>query len=263
MSLVSLADVNPNAVEQFGGKATTLARLIQEGYTVPDGIAIEAQFSQNGRLHRIGDRVEEWARSQGSTPIIVRSSANIEDGAANSFAGLFESFIVPSDDVLEAVERCYSFIDSTRVTTYSQTFGIDPETIRLGVIVQKVVDADACGVCFTTHPVRDDDTVVIEAAAGIGHSEQDNVTPDRFVVSQNGELVTKDVSVQQYTTVLTETGLIDRESAVEEQVVTDRTAVRIAEQCLDIEEALGYQADIEWAIRDGTVFILQARPITT
>jgi len=259
----SLDDIDPDAVEDYGGKATTLARLRQEGYPVPEGFAVDARFSREGDLASIADALRERAETLDTEAIVVRSSANREDATASSFAGLFESFIVEPSEVLEAARRCYSFLEAERVGLYCRSVGIDPDELRLGLVVQEMIVSDVCGVAFTEHPVRDRQGAVVEAVRGVAYSEQDDITPDRWTFSADLDLEDRTITTQPLVREVDGTDLTEVDASVAEPVLTDEQAFSIAEMSRSIADDLGYEADVEWGMVDGDIVIFQARPITT
>lgn len=263
MRLPSLDELDPDAVEDYGGKATTLARLRQEGYPVPEGFAVDARFSRQEDLASIEDELRERTGALDADAIVVRSSANLEDATASSFAGLFESFVVEPSEVLDAARRCHSFLEADRVDMYCRSVGIDTEELRLGLVVQEMIASDVCGVAFTEHPVRDREGVVVEAVRGAAYSEQDDITPDRWTFSTDLDLEDRSIMTQPLVREVDGTDLAEKDAAVDEPVLADEEARSIAEMARSIADDLGYEADVEWGVVDGDIVIFQARPITT
>lgn len=263
MRLPALDELDPDAVEDYGGKATTLARLRQEGYPVPDGFAVDARFSLDEDIASIEDELRERVEAMDAEAIVVRSSANLEDATASSFAGLFESFVVEPSDVLDAARRCHSFLEADRVDMYCRSVGIEKDELRLGLVVQEMIASDVCGVAFTEHPVRDREGTVVEAVRGAAYSEQDDITPDRWTFSPDLDLEDRSITAQPLVREVDDTDLREVDASVEEAVLTDEQARSIAEMARSIAADLGYEADVEWGMVDGDIVVFQARPITT
>ena len=120
--------------------------------------------------------------------VAVRSSATAEDTAGTSFAGEYETYVgMKTDaDVELHVRRCWASAFSARALGYAWKNNIDPLTIHMAVVIQKVVDARAAGVMFTVSPTTGDRSrIVIEACHGLGLGVVGGeVTPDRFVVAK-------------------------------------------------------------------------------
>ena len=83
--------------------------------------------------------------------------------------------------VLEHVRRCWASLFTERAVTYRLRNGYDQQQIRIAVIVQQMVHADASGVLFTADPVSGNRRVAsIEASFGLGEAPVSGlVTPDR------------------------------------------------------------------------------------
>ena len=105
--------------------------------------------------------------------VAVRSSAVDEDGAAHSFAGQYETYlnIVGVDAVAEAIVRCWTSVHTARALAYRQEQGLSVAGVRLAVLVQQLIPADAAAVVFSANPVTGSrDEVVINAGWGLGES---------------------------------------------------------------------------------------------
>ena len=114
----------------------------------------------------------------------------------------------------------------------------------MAVVVQQKVDAEKAGVAFSNHPVtRRKDRMMIEAVYGLGEQVVDgSVTPDQYIVDRKGR---EKKSQTPHGGVL----------AVDE-------LARISELAVQLETHHGKPQDIEWAIFQKEVYLLQSRPIT-
>jgi phosphoenolpyruvate synthase/pyruvate phosphate dikinase len=126
--------------------------------------------------------------------VSVRSSATAEDLPFASFAGQQDTFlnIVGEEEVLNAVRRCWASLWSERAVNYRASNGIDQHTVRLAVVVQRMVDASVAGVLFTANPLTGKRRqAVIDANPGLGEAVVSGATnPDQFVVdSASGEII--------------------------------------------------------------------------
>jgi phosphohistidine swiveling domain-containing protein len=242
--VLELADpqaCNPNAV---GMKAATLARLIARSFRVPQGfvvtaVACEKVHSGGGIPPELSSEIRSHLDRLGQCPLAVRSSGLAEDLPDASYAGQYESVlgVVGNDAVSEAIAHCVASASSARVRAYQGAH----EPARMAVIVQRMVSADAAGVAFTANPVTGDREVLVSAVKGLGDRlVGGEATPDEWIV--RGEDVTCARSPE---------GALDQERARE-----------IAALATSVEDVFGAPQDIEWALADGSLFLLQARPIT-
>jgi len=200
----------------------------------------------------------------------VRSSATVEDQPEASFAGQHDSFlnVRGNDAVVAAVKRCWLSLFSERAISYRVRKGIAPGRAQMAVIVQQLIPADAAGVMFTADPASSDsDSILIEAAFGLGEAVvQGKVTPDRIrVLRAKRQMVRREPGLKGIQIVAGEKGVREELLPAEKTnspVLDDETASRLAELGLKVEYLFGVPQDIEWAQRDGRLFLLQSRPIT-
>ena len=123
------------------------------------------------------------------------------------------------------------------MTSYA---GVQPP--RLAVLVQPMVAATAAGIAFTADPVTGErGCVVIDAVAGIGDRLASGAaTPDRWII--RGDAIHQEPTA---------------EAAIDES-----RARLVADLARRVEAEFGTPQDIEWALVDTEVVLLQARPIT-
>jgi len=240
--LVNLDDAHAGVAALVGNKAATLAVLRRSGFQVPPGlvvpsdafgvVSVDLPASVRATLPSVPDLL-------GSGPWAVRSSGTAEDDDQTSFAGQFESFLnVETDGLADAVLRCWQSAQSDRVKTYAGDRGSG----SMAVLIQPMIPADAAGVAFTTDPVSGEHHTVIEAVAGLGERLlSGEADPERWIVASSGII----------------------NPPAEENLLTTEQARMIGDLARRVEEHQGRPQDIEWAIAGGSIWLLQARPITT
>ena len=168
-----LAAVSPQASPQDYEDASTRIRDLFAAGTMPAAIAAELGAAY-GRL------------GNADTAVAVRSSATAEDLASASFAGQQETYlnIRGAEALAAAVTDCWASLWTARAMAYRAREGIGPDAVRLAVVVQQMVEAEAAGVMFTANPANGRrDQIVISAAWGLGESVvSGTVTTDDVVV---------------------------------------------------------------------------------
>jgi pyruvate,water dikinase len=227
--------------DRYGGKAAGLAALRRLGLPVPVGFVI-ADASADVDAREAGECFSRMA-ARGATPVAVRSSALGEDGDDQSFAGQYDSVLgVDSvDDFVAAVHTCADSVHSRRASSYS-----GQPTATMHLVVQRMVDARAAGVVFTADPATGRrDLMVIDAIAGLGEALVDGTaSPDHLLLDREGNPAVREVG--------------------EVPVLAPDEIANIRSGALRAAEQWGRPMDLEWAIdRSGTLWWLQARPITT
>jgi pyruvate,water dikinase len=240
------------AGEPVGGKAEGLARLREMGLRIPHAVVLVGAGLANDRA-ALDALIPEILDRLGQGRLAVRSSAIGEDGAEASFAGQYETVLdVAGPKALrDAIEICLRSAQSDRASAYRDARdaqGEESEGGVMSVVIQRMVDARASGVCFTADPVTNRrNRLVIDSVAGLGEAlVSGHASPD------HDEWLRAE---QRW-----EPTQLAGDSAVLRQDERD-TLVR---EALQAERETGEPVDLEWAIdRAGTLFWLQARPITT
>ena len=207
---------------------------------------------------------------EGQTAVAVRSSATAEDLPGASFAGQQQTFLNVRGQgaVLEAVKRCWASLWTARAMAYRRRQGTDPVSVSLVVVVQQMVHSDAAGVMFTANPANGRrDEAVINAAWGLGESVvSGSVTPDFIIVEKEGERVkSRDTADKEVRTVYTADGTGEQtvpEAWQRQAVLDDQAAAELVRYGTRIENLYESPQDVEWALADRRLFILQARPVT-
>jgi pyruvate,water dikinase len=128
-----------------------------------------------------------------ASAVAVRSSATAEDLPEAAFAGQQETFlnVVGEDALMNAVRACWDSLWSERAILYRARQNVDQNTVKLSVVVQKMVPADVAGVMFTVDPVSGArDELVIDASPGLGEAVVGGmVTPDHFIVNKRSRRI--------------------------------------------------------------------------
>ncbi len=214
----------------------------------------------------------EKGNKEESVAVAVRSSATAEDLPFASFAGQQDTYlnIAGIDALLDAVRRCWSSLWTDRAVSYRASNGIDPRSVRLAVVVQRLVEARVAGVLFTANPLTGRRRqAVIDASPGLGEAVVSGaVNPDHFVVNTTtGEIVERRPGDKRIAIQATPGGGTERvELAAQssEACLSDDQVRALAALGARVEGYYGAPQDTEWAIDDsGKLWLTQARPITT
>jgi pyruvate,water dikinase len=213
---------------------------------------------------------EAYARMGEDAEVAVRSSAVSEDSETASFAGQQETYlhVHGADEVLARIRECWASFFTERALFYRREKG-SLEDFDIAVVVQRMVTPDVAGVLFTIDPTRNrKDRMVVEAVLGLGEGVvSGQLTPDHYQLARDGTVKRSKVCEQPYAVVRGEHGGI-RELPLEPErgaapKLDEDQLRKLAAVGRDLEERLGRPQDIEWAIEDGELYVLQARPVTT
>lgn len=237
-----------------GGKAYNLDILTKNGINVPKWCVVN---SAEDNFETVGDKL-----------YAVRSSAVGEDGSGNSFAGQMESYLyVKPQDIKARIQDVINSANSERIKFYREQNGLSDEDIKVGVIIQEMINSEVSGVAFSSNPITGKrDEIVISSVFGLGEGlVSGELNADTFIVE--GEKITKNVVEKPYKIVFDKekgfgTTQVENENPSESSL-TDEQIQEIAQKVKEIVKIYGKPQDIEWAYEGGKLYILQARPITT
>ena len=203
--------------------------------------------------------------------VAVRSSATAEDLPEASFAGQQSTFlnVRGAENCLQEVKECWASLFEPRSIYYRTTNNFDHLKVGLAAVVQQMVQSEKAGVMFTVEPMSQDrNKISIEGAYGLGEIVVSGmVTPDRYVVDKNSlRIDVKDIAKQTWMIAKVNDkneNVPIREEMQARQKLTDQQVTELARLGKKIEQHYGKPQDIEWAVADNKLFIVQSRPITT
>jgi pyruvate,water dikinase len=284
-AIVWLGDPACHDLALVGGKAANLSRLAAR-HRVPPGFCLTAATydspaAEDGALPpplRAEVRAAYTALGErcglAAPAVAVRSSALDEDGGAASFAGQHLTIlnVVGVDALEEAIVRCWRSLHEERAVAYRAQNGLSLEGARLAVLVQLLVPAEAAGVIFSANPVTNRrDEAIVTASYGLGESiVGGTATPDTYTVRKDGsggpQIVDRQLGEKAVMTVLVDGGTTEAPvpvglrtlPAVQDALILDAVRLGIA-----LEQEMGWPVDVECAWQQGTLYLIQCRPITT
>ncbi len=289
--IIPIEKVTSKDTSIVGGKGAALARLTALGYRVPRGFCISTRIYKRfmeatGLNHRINTELgrrdldsmrweELWDTSlrirnffsttplpedirtllveeltRWNLPLVVRSSAPGEDSTASSFAGLHESHvdIRELEDILEKIKLVWSSLWSDSALLYRKEMNLDIYNSSMGVVIQEMISGEVSGVAFSRNPLDGKNEIVIEAVEGLNQKLVDGETePCRWVIDRSNKEVQSVIQSRETSSLL-----------------LDKDSLELLSSTLkNLEEEFTFPIDLEWTIRDGSLYLLQARPITT
>lgn len=242
---------------------------------------------------------EKYAQLGEQARVAVRSSATAEDLPDASFAGQQETYlnVRGAEAVLTQIRNCYASLWGNRAVCYRSNQGYDQLSVALAVVIQKMVESEKAGVLFTVNPInRNPDEMQINSSYGLGESVvSGKVTADSYLCDKQGKVKSCQIGSKETQIIYADTqgtaapanaqctpddvitsdaqkttgdAADTKEVAVSEKMqkarcLNDEEIAVLCAEALHIEKHYGCPMDIEWAIAGGSVYILQARAITT
>ncbi|MCI0769642.1 MAG: hypothetical protein J4N83_05145 [Chloroflexi bacterium] len=222
--------------------------------------------------------IQEAYRRLGGGFVAVRSSATAEDLPKASFAGQHSTYlnVQGQEAVIDAVKACWASLFEAHAMFYREEKGFDHLGVGIAVPVQRMVDADVAGVMFTCEPVSNDPSkLFIEAVYGLGEAlVSGQLSPDTYVVDKaNMRLERVSVARQEWRMARGAGGDAPHEGAnrqvavppeqAGQQKLDEASIMALVEFGKKLEAHYNHPQDIEWAVEDGTLYLLQTRAITT
>lgn len=205
-------------------------------------------------------------------PVAVRTSATVEDSADASFAGQGDTFlnVVGETNVVHRVRDCWSSLFTSRSIFYQVKKHYDHFKIGVAVPVQKLVDSEISGICFTANPVTNEKNhIIVETVWGLGeYIVQGVVSPDQHIIDKNNWTIISENHVEQNTQLIRSKDYETKEVSVpktkqNKKKIDNTMAIKIAKIGQKLHNHYGKAQDIEFAIDRGKLYIVQTRPITT
>jgi len=222
---------------KIGKKAERLFIMKENGINVPSLFCVNEIPDEEKLLSVLSDGKE----------FSVRSSAFCEDSASLSFAGQFDSFLfVKKEDVFKKINECFLSAENENVISYCRENKINPDDIKMSVIIEEMVDAEKSGVIFSANPQG----ILNETVIVLGNGTGDNVVEEKT-----------DVTTCYFNR--TDKKYYTEKTGGNPPLFTDELAEELIALTGKIEKIFGGFCDIEFAIKDDEIFILQSRPITT
>jgi len=253
----------------YGGKCASLARALQAGLPAPGGYALSvAQVARIARgsaadFSHIAALFGELAPA-----MAVRSSAVGEDSSDASFAGQHLSVlnIMDADAVLAAIIAVYQSAHTPEALAYRARLQVagDP---AIAVVLQKQVLSEVAGVMFTRNPLGGANERYIEASWGLGEAIVAGlVVPDRFRIHIDGTILERIAGEKDLMLVADPGGTVVEVEVAPERIealcLSDQQLAQLHTLASSCQRVYGAEIDIEWAIHDGQLYLLQCRGIT-
>ena len=200
-------------------KAQNLLKLKEKGLPIPFFQIVDEDKKYNKKL------------INSSKKYAIRSSASLEDDALTSFAGQFDTYLnISGSDIDEYLDKCFNSKNNEQVVAYAHDLGINPDTIKMQVIIQEMVQSSLSGILFTANPQGLLNEIVEDKVNTTTYYY--NLTDNKYYYEGINYLTNEQIE--------------------ELKLLAHR-----------ITDALGPYQDIEFAIQNNYIYILQARPITT
>jgi len=252
-------------VELVGRKGHNLTRMWQAGLPIPPGFCVTCDGIEKVGFAELNRALADL----GPGAFAVRSSAIQEDATDASFAGMLVSRlnVTATEGVLSTLREIRNSAVAPAIVGYSRRLNV-PHSSRIAAVVQVFLTAQASGVLFMRDPRTAAAHFVVEGCWGLGPGIVEGlVRPDRWMISsEDGTVISSEVADKDI-------AIVPREQGGVTQMPVDAACRR--RPCLTVEwlhqlsrlaaecdQLFGAPQDIEWAVWDNRIWLLQSRPIT-
>lgn len=232
---------------------------------IPDQVreAIVSAYAALGRAGRDAD--------EAGVPVAVRSSATAEDLPSAAFAGQQDTYlnVTGVDALLDSVRACWGSLWTDRAIAYRRRLGLDSASVRIAVVVQRMVDPAVAGVMFTANPVTGArDETVVDASPGLGEAVVAGlVTPEHYVLDRRGRIRKHATGRHEVVLRPRPGGGVSRETGNSQDGDAEPLPRHVLDELARLGRSVtahfdGTPQDIEWAYDAERVWLLQSRPMT-
>lgn len=234
-----IVDIGNYRSYNIGGKASKLFQMYEDGLNIPWLICVNGDLNECELANSLREFDDDELFS-------VRSSSSVEDGSENSFAGQFDTYLnVKKCDVFEFTRKIKDISTNLGLIDYCSKINVDISSVEINVIIQKMVCSDLSGIIFTANPQGLLNEMVIVVGEGTG----DNVVGDLVSTTSYYYNTSDNIYYYEKNDI---SPLIDDETIQLLVQISNKIKIMFDEEC-----------DIEFAIRENVIYILQARSITT
>jgi pyruvate,water dikinase len=212
------------------------------------------------------ERIETEFQGQA---IALRSSASAEDLADASFAGIYESYLNLKtwQEIERHIRLVWASLWSDAALLYQKELKLDVEESAMATICQIMVPSDKAGVAFSRNPLNSKEAL-IEAVYGLNQGLVDgDVEPDRWSIDrETGRILTENKAEHTAQMSPASKGVILQpllSNQAPDPVLSQQEIARIFSDLKRVENLFHSPQDMEWTFQGNSLYILQARPITT
>jgi pyruvate,water dikinase len=220
--------------------------------------------------NELGSTIRDYVEKHfAETPLVVRSSAPGEDSSETSFAGLHESYVnvKGTESVLKHIKLVWASLWSDASLLYRQELGLDVNQSSMAVVVQEIISGDVSGISFSQNP-GDPAQCVIESVYGLNQALVDGtLEPDRWLLEKaTGKIISHTAAERNKALYPSGDGTALASLSSSQKSIPPLNEENVRSVCqlvMKAEEIFGSPQDVEWTIKENSIYILQSRPITT
>jgi len=256
-----------HSLENVGAKALSLCFLKENNFNVPNFYFIDFEILNDIKNNKLSIEkfLSDWKQThqiQENTLWAVRSSANVEDGAKDSYAGLFETKInVPFSQLATAIHQVLEAYDNVAVQKYSA----NSEQFSYGIIIQEMIRSEFSGVIFSHNPFDvEKEEIFINLIPGLG----ENLVSGKDIgigITVDGTKIEFQNIEEDFSGEIFKNGKLEPISYTGESLVENINPFlqELINSTRKLSKLKKQPVDIEFTISNHQIYWLQIRPITS
>jgi len=208
--------------------------------------------------------------------VAVRSSSPIEELKLDAFTGQHSTFlnVRGKEELLEKLISCWASLFSPKNIFYALNRGFDISSMKMAVVVQKMVQAEASGILYTVNPIDNNPSKMsIDAVLGLGEVlSSGQINPDTYIVDkEQEEIAEKHIVPQEWMLVRKGRSKKGEDPNVKVQVgevwkarqkVSTPHIVHLIKIGKKIETHFKVPQEVEWTYEGGKIWVVQSRPMS-
>ena len=269
--------ITTKAYRDFVSSNNLQIDILSEAYKIGQETVASEKISRMFREAKLSTSMtmeirDAYSKLGNNRAVAVRSSANAEDLPDMSFAGQQDTYlnIIGEEALFKAVKDCWASLWTPRAISYRERMGVAHDQVAMAVVVQIMVASDVSGILFTANPATGErNEIIANASYGLGEAiVGGQVTPDTYIFDRESFEIKETIigSKEQMIVSDGEDGVIVQGVPKRKAVLSSLTKEHLTglvELAIKSEHHFsGLPQDVEWAIKDDVLYLLQSRPIT-
>ncbi|WP_434778639.1 PEP/pyruvate-binding domain-containing protein [Neisseria sp. Ec49-e6-T10] len=213
----------------------------------------------------------QWQNQLNKTGVFIRSSSNSEDLPHFSGAGLYTTIANVKTDIQfeQAIKEVWASVFNYEAYEARRVAHLPTDSVMMSILIQEAVDSDYSGVMITQDPFNSSNpyATYIVAKKGIGIKVVEGKRLAEQILYSNWSRAIQILSQSEEDSELKlddQGGVLEQPIQYKQRVLNDQYIIQLAQTGHLIKQIFkGKEQDIEWAIKNDQIIILQARPYIT
>lgn len=267
--LIGLDQIQESDSNFVGSKAYNLSKLARAGLLIPRGLVITTRVFREWLADKdiraeLLSQIFQAFQALNLEKVAVRSSSTTEDLLQASSAGIYKTSLnITKEELIGAIKEGFKSVYDSGALTYRLARTIE-ERAEMAIIVQEMINAEISGVLFTRNPLNNNSNeFVVNATFGLGEPLVSGKIPgDTYIIGRESDEIIESIITQKDTILTLDGEVSPAERISSARTLSDSQINQLVQVGKEVEKLFSSPQDIEFAIKDGKIWVLQSRPIT-